>query len=95
MLRLALIAALLMTIMPSLMRLSGHAYSGHEGAMSGMDMLAMHAMQGSDSMHGDTGLATPRHGAGPGIGQDDDCAYCPLLARTGGWSPVADNCRGR
>ena len=72
--------ALLMTLMPSLMRVSGHTHSAQGAAMSVMDMQAMHAVQGHSGMHADTGMATAPHGHGPGMGQEDDCAYCPLLA---------------
>ncbi|HTD29496.1 MAG TPA: DUF2946 family protein [Xanthomonadaceae bacterium] len=76
MLRLALIAALLMTIMPSLMRVSGHTHSGHGNVSVPGDMGRMHAHHGHDAMVGGVGHAVPPHGAG----DQDDCAYCPLLA---------------
>jgi hypothetical protein len=77
MLWLAMIATLLMALMPSLVRVTGHAFdmqdqvSAQAVAVDG----TMHSMCGHNGMMGATSRSV-RHGNN-GCG---DCEYCPLLA---------------
>ena len=76
MLRLAMIVALLMALMPSLMRLGGHADFGHAG------MMVLRGMSGMQSMHAYAGTMADAGHAMPSHRSEDsnDCAYCPMLA---------------
>ncbi len=76
MLQLAMIAALLMALVPSLIRIGGHANSGPDRTTPMASMSGMHPMHGHAGMMGEAGHAMPSHGDGGHV----DCAYCPLLA---------------
>jgi len=76
MLRLALLASLLLALVPSLVRLGGHT---HAHGFSPARVAGMHAMH---RLHAHGGAMPGAGGGVPWTPADDDgdCAYCPLLA---------------